>query len=370
MPTKAWIASIGTIALVLAGPPPAVDHAQAETVSTPVAAGKTVISVDGSSGITLKVPAQTEITVDTFKIDLSAGRHAFLGIATHDCVPDGVISTCMFWRLFYQPDYPYIPYKFLGTDPPTISPGLYDLYFVSDGQGTLTLTFPGLTGTEHLDAAGSIDGELRTFRPSCPESVSVDPRCVHFGHGGSTRSVQKYAAAASVVYGWLPQPDPWPVGGGSLSVRPCIYPNPDQPNQSSDPANHPHGCPLSPTDPTGTSRAVSPTPFSSSLGSRPNRRSLSARFSASLNPRPPPVPCMRGSGLNSGRSTRRSEEKAEVTARTRCGSASPGSPAMQTAWRPPVGDGYPHLNSGVTRYLRVSMSQCAGWVNRVATRAG
>ncbi|MCA1833457.1 MAG: hypothetical protein LC750_12155 [Actinobacteria bacterium] len=181
-------------------------------------------------------------------IKLTEGHFAYAALALHDCTPEPPdIGTCMYWRLFYQPDFPYSPTWFWGTDPPTVEPGLYDVYFVSDGRGTLTFKFPGIDGSVALGAAGTIDATLQKLSASCPETEEIDPNCTHFGHGGATHTVRKYGFVGILAYSWVPLGDGL-TPPGTDAVEACVYPSPAEPNQSSDPQDHPRGCPLLPTD--------------------------------------------------------------------------------------------------------------------------
>ncbi|MCA1833458.1 MAG: hypothetical protein ABR600_12650 [Actinomycetota bacterium] len=183
-------------------------------------------------------------------IQLTSGHFAWAALGPHECEPDPPdFGTCLYWRLFYLPDYPYKPSSFFGTDPPTVAPGLYDVYFVSDGGGTLTLNFAGLDGAVSLQASGSIDATLQKLSASCPESQGVDPDCRHFGHGGATHAVRQYAEVASVAYAWIPSQLLGVEPPGTVSAAACAYPSLFSPGGSADPTDHPRGCPLLPTDP-------------------------------------------------------------------------------------------------------------------------
>jgi len=250
-------ALLGVFSLIGLAPVPVLAGAGASSESyPPLAAGETSIAFSGSSGLSLEINQPTEISQGVMSIELASGTFAVAAVRRPECAKSPpVFANCISFRLRHFPAFPS-PNTFLGAQPPTIEPGLYEVYVLTDGAGILTFNFPNLPGATSLSAKGTIDGSLERLQPSCDDFALVDPECKTFGHGGMAKEVGEpgnLGMVMSVTYAWVPRWDPVPgapSSDGTMSARTCVSPNGlDNPDGSPEPSDHPHGCGFLPTDP-------------------------------------------------------------------------------------------------------------------------
>lgn len=203
----------------------------------------------GASALRIRVPEiSPPPTVEDdeahIKLRLQGGSFAFFGMnGLEDCSIPGV-DVCMQASAFLVPAWGAITASLVGTG--EVRPGIHELYFVTDGELTVTLNVDGLSGEMELSATGDVDAELRDLPRNCPATD-----CTNVGYGGLARTSDEKGYAASVAYSRVPGfvgSTEVPNWVSSNSIVSCLYPSEIYPTASANPADHPHGCDLLPND--------------------------------------------------------------------------------------------------------------------------
>lgn len=231
------------------------------------AAGTTVIAAEGTKGIRLWLPSDSQLTKANIGIEIR-GEHAFVGISTLSwdaarCQVPELTTVCMAWQVWDATrtsahSAHALPFPIIDAPNPAVvyARKIYDIYLVSDAPLVLTLHFPGLRGSRLVTARGQIRGEVASIPVTCLDAPpDADPGCKYYGHGAIGRTMPPHSLVAGVQYAWTGQWRPpsfeaGPVGGqGGFA---CVLPSPQQPGGDPTPSHHPQGCPI---DPTGRDRS-------------------------------------------------------------------------------------------------------------------
>ncbi|MGH2711748.1 MAG: hypothetical protein ACRDH9_11155 [Actinomycetota bacterium] len=235
--------------LLMIGLLPKPGLAGAATEHIPEITGKTTVTFDGTSGIRLRVPQDVTLTSNDIELTLEGSDAAMGQLAPldHPCKAgfendDSNPQWCG--------DYSFRMLEGWRSSPMVFAPGLttleagrIDLYMVTKGVATVTLTVPELEGTVSYKATGELDGTIVKHPVACPTQNVTG--CEHQGWGGQVfTDVKPPARVGSVSFVQRPNklsgPDvPTP---GSIAIGSCIYPSFYNPEKTADPEDHPRGC--------------------------------------------------------------------------------------------------------------------------------
>lgn len=224
-------------------------------VSSPDIAGTTTITAHGSAGIMLSVPAN--VTYKQSEIEFATtGTFGFAGVRI---VPSysypGVCEICLDIAAERIAAYPW-PHITAGDgngDGDFLAGWALEIYFVGDGDSTLTLRFHGITGSVQLAATGSVEATVEKLPTDCPLPQASCLQGLMYGgvvHVAGNEQQPGLAAVAAFTEGVVGIGTGSDVTKGSAGVVGCAYPGFFAWNESPDPAKHPTGCN---TTPEGTS---------------------------------------------------------------------------------------------------------------------
>jgi hypothetical protein len=201
----------------------------------------TIIHADGDAGTRVTIPEGVWLKSRDQDLAVTDADYAFSGVAYTGCgAPDRVM--CIRASVHHFPELTYVGGDFKSSpDDAPLDAGEYDIYIVSEGVSTLTLTFTGAPkGRLELDATGAIDAHAEWLTPHCVDDPAKSSDCLDGVYGGATFEVRApaYAEAVSIVgkreagsQAGIPCLDPW-VGTSPNGARDSQY-----------------GCPVTPTDP-------------------------------------------------------------------------------------------------------------------------
>lgn len=225
----------------------------------PEVAGTTVIHGEGSVGITMMLPEA--IRISTGNLTIEAGedaRYVWTGFRSH-VEPSALCDFCIRNSTRLIPEAHPAPSMGSCYDETGNEVGCQyqaqplELYFVTDGPATLTLSVPELSGSIELTATAEVEGFLEEL-----PATGCDPLgdCTQgYAYGGKSRTIGLGGAANADVVGFIA--DTGGINGvinpGVHNLEVCAYPGVFNPEASGDPADHPKGCDedLSPAPMTG-----------------------------------------------------------------------------------------------------------------------
>lgn len=218
----------------------------------PEAAGTTVIHSEGIVGITLELPEPARLFTDDLQVDVGEETgFSWTGFRV-DATPERWWCDFCFTNFTeYYPEFDRDPsYASCYDDPGneigcTYEAGLLELYLVSDGPITLTISFRNLTGSREFTATAAVDGAVQQLPvKGCDELP--DGSC-GVTYGGVSREIGLDGRPAM---GWVIGYAEAQTGPGGITITPgsrdfevCAYPSSLFGHSGSgDPADHPRGC--------------------------------------------------------------------------------------------------------------------------------
>jgi hypothetical protein len=221
------------IVVLVAGLLPATGAAAA-TPTVFDAAPVTTITADGIGGLRLRIPDPSWVLTESgIRIEVQDGTFAYAGLAEGaNCVaPDRLM--CMQYSAHRMELLNYTNISDL-TENTQLRAITYDLYVVTNGRATLTLSFDNTANDDvvELVANAPVDATLERLPRNCPATELCD----NLGYGGVRHEVSAPAYVTTISGA---RHD----AGGARSAFSCLYPGGagDQ-TSSSDPADYPYGC--------------------------------------------------------------------------------------------------------------------------------
>lgn len=260
------------VMLVLAMAMPAVPAVGSD--SRPDLAGTTVLHIPaGASPLRLDIPTTVTLTRDDFDLDVAGIDAAVIVLSPRNLPPatpyrcrsafpeqddgDGPGEEwCQDYTISHMAGWALTPSVFMQDTFPEVSAEVFDVYAVTDGPTTLTITAPELSGTTTIAMTGALDGTIQATDHGCA-TQSIDG-CAHSAHGGvEFDDIVSPARVGSIAFAQrhnryhVPgNPLDDPITPGLHNVGACLYPSITQPEKASDPAAHAVGC--DPDDPAFT----------------------------------------------------------------------------------------------------------------------
>ncbi|HVF06191.1 MAG TPA: hypothetical protein VNA20_15220 [Frankiaceae bacterium] len=243
--------------------------ANAAPPARPTLTGTTTINWSGAAKITLNVPRQIgSFTEDRMRLFVSRGTtYAFVRIVSPPnptCVPV-TVPHCMTIRLDYlsdlsaRLDFPtagrgHDHMTELPTTPPYLWKGPTTFFLFTDGQATLELRPPGVTGRSSHVARGKFRGRAERLPIRCASGMCTPASPDPLLYGGDVFDLGKAPGSVdTIVYSTTVKTDLVPgavPANQPHGLRQCVYPNPrTAPTASPGPADHPHGCDFVPQRP-------------------------------------------------------------------------------------------------------------------------
>ena len=239
--TAVTLAMLGILAGVLS---PA-SAEQASDIVYPTIAGQTTVRGSGVTGIKLRVPEDITWFTDNIEWSVSPDVNQFMAAIRNQGDASEQCDLC--FNGTFVSGWPGAPF----TEEPwnigecsneagqetgcPIQAGIVEMYVISDGEVTVTMRFPELTGVVEVEATGDVDGVLERIPAEC-----LDPACTVLG-GGKVRTIgENGRAAAAGVRAWA-WAYPGTVNPNDTSAVACAHPGYFS-DKSADPADHPYGC--------------------------------------------------------------------------------------------------------------------------------
>lgn len=222
---------------------------EGETVY-PTMAGLTTIHARGITAIKMRVPE--DVKWFTGNIELKSGPevHKVLAAIRYQRDAFDLCELCFLGT--FAEDSPNSPFArpFVGScyDDPgnevgcTIEAGVVEIYIVSDGEVTFTMSFPELSGQLELEATGAIEGAMEKIPVTC-----LLPDCSIVGGGKAIEIGQDGRASHAAVTAWA-YAEGGIVNPSEAKAVACAYPGYFN-SRSGNPSDHPYGCDID--DPLG-----------------------------------------------------------------------------------------------------------------------
>lgn len=212
----------------------------------PLLCGKTTFyAPNGIAGFKVRIPQVSPpvaIPEEGVRITMTKGTYAFFGLNAARChIPE--LDMCMDVHAYRIPEWRDGD-SVVVRDPPTLRPGLYEIYIVSDGKVTIELDVENRPGRMSITPTGKIDAALQSLPRNCP----MEP-CDNVGFGGAMNVNGKKGWVSSVAYTLVPGHIPGTPAANwanSTGLVACVYPSAVYPAASPDPDDHPQGCDLVP----------------------------------------------------------------------------------------------------------------------------
>lgn len=195
----------------------------------PALTGGVVVHATATAEAQLYVEREMDLPADHLDLEVHDATFAFVGLAPDSC-PPAWNTTCISHQVYWAPGIgaPVV----IASNPSTISPGILDVFVVTDGSVDLRMRFDDLGGESAVWATKPMTGGFSRLTDGC----SARPGCSStVAFGGASRSVER-AFVASLVFWSMPDgttpalPDPL------LQAKACVYRDLDAG------APHPTGC--------------------------------------------------------------------------------------------------------------------------------
>lgn len=229
--------AVATALLMLAMATPADADDPPPDEPAPAEVRETVaVAWSGQGALQLVVPDGVAIMREDLRLT-TTGKYAFAGLSHPPC--EGL---CFYQEILGLSEISTVPgfhYTSAFAQPDgSIASGVNDLYLLTDGTATLTMTFHDApAGRIDLEPTHAITAHVEEFPSNCDEG----PICQDLRYGGATRTVSEGWAATVAYAGSDQATDPF-LNPGSTFAKACVSPEFDNPGGSPQPQEH--GCPL------------------------------------------------------------------------------------------------------------------------------
>lgn len=232
----------------------------------PALAGTTTLEIPaGASSLRIDLPTAVTLTRGSISFDVSDTQAAEILLSPRNLPPatpyfcrgafeeqddgDGPGEEwCLDYSITHMAGWELTPVVSYQSLFPVVSAEVLEVYAVTEGPLTLTMTVPELEGATTIPMTGHLQGRIEVPTPDC--LTAILDGCEHSGYGGVefTDIVTPAIVGSNVFaqrhnrYAVPGNPLDDPLTPGFHNAGACVYPSIRQPEKTSDPDDRDYGC--------------------------------------------------------------------------------------------------------------------------------